>query len=85
MGWVWSRSQGSDNTGCVQEDDVLVYVATDMYLRLSHVISHLICHVELEKWPKATTPCAPPEKGNALVAYVLVAMKEQTKERKGKG
>jgi hypothetical protein len=39
-------------------------------------------HVKAGEWPKATTPCAPSEQGNALVAYVLVAKKDENKQSK---
>jgi hypothetical protein len=38
--------------------------------------------VRVGEWPKATTPCAPPEQGNALVAWELAPMKKQTKENR---
>jgi hypothetical protein len=46
------------------------------------VISQVIGQVKVGVWPKATTPCAPPERGNVLVAYVLVVMETKTNQTK---
>jgi hypothetical protein len=63
---------------------VLLYVYEDDYLRLNHVISHLIGHVRAGEWPKATTPCAPLEQGNVLVAYEMTSHENSNQKKKKK-
>ena len=37
-------------------------------------------HVKAGEWPLATTPCAPPERGNALIAYEIAVNDGKQKE-----
>ena len=55
---------------CARDDDDW-NLTTNMCLQC-HVMSHMIGQVMAGEWPEATTPCAPLEKGNALVAYNLL-------------
>ena len=43
---------------------------------------HLICHVRAGEVAEATTPCAPLENGNALVATEIVTKRSSNQRKK---
>ena len=51
-----------------------------MYLQ-SHVTCQVIGHVRAGEWPWATTPCAPLEQGDALVACKTKTKQNKTKKK----
>ena len=89
FGWTISRRQwnglrwdgpgpewvaGSDNAERRACKGVCIGKSTNMSIYSWITWSHLIGHV------KATTPCAPPEQGNALVAYEIAVNDGKQKE-----